>query len=259
MRRCQVKPTCHTCRPAPKCPKPCYYRPPAGQCYSYTPAQPNNTYPPGSTWLGGGNSGDPLTRPTQPEPVVVVSGSATVGDTRPEDNPLYVEPELKPQEPIKPDDPIPEIDPDNPYGVGKDPMEPFMKLLNEERKRLGCQPLTMSPFLAIAALRHSKDMKNRNFFAHAAPEPSPNGKFPKDRMASAGFTPPVGGTTENIAGGVKSPEGLYEQWKKSPPHYASMTDCKYKSIGIGLEGGIATGKFASTTDAESTSGDAPIE
>ena len=49
------------------------------------------------------------------------------------------------------------------------------------------QPLAHNPDLSQAATRHSADILDRNFFAHVAPAPAPNGATPKDRMNNAGY------------------------------------------------------------------------
>jgi hypothetical protein len=62
------------------------------------------------------------------------------------------------------------------------------------------QPLAYNPYLSLAATRHSDDMLDRDFFAHVAPEPAPNGAAPKDRMENAGYDlTGFWATGENIA------------------------------------------------------------
>lgn len=140
-----------------------------------------------------------------------------------------------------------------------DPMQEFLELLNAEREMLGCGSLVRSPYLDIAAERHSRDMKSRSYFAHIAPEPSPHGRLPRERMSAAGYDTSTlrGNTTENIAQGATDPVAMYWQWFNSPGHYTSMTDCKYESIGVALVDGIGTAVFAKGTDDEYASGQLP--
>ena len=62
------------------------------------------------------------------------------------------------------------------------------------------QPLAFNPNLSLAAERHSADMLDRNFFAHVAPAPAPNGAQPAQRMENAGYSLTGSWATgENIA------------------------------------------------------------
>ncbi|KAA0921160.1 CAP domain-containing protein [Aquicoccus porphyridii] len=50
------------------------------------------------------------------------------------------------------------------------------------------QPLAYNSLVGLAAEGHSQDMLDRDYFAHEAPAPAPNGTTPGDRMESAGYT-----------------------------------------------------------------------
>jgi len=66
--------------------------------------------------------------------------------------------------------------PGNPGDTPKDELTPDAK-----------QPLAYNPLLSLAAERHSQDMLDRDYFAHEAPDPAPNGTRPGDRMENAGY------------------------------------------------------------------------
>ncbi len=58
------------------------------------------------------------------------------------------------------------------------------RLINEERRKSGLQPLQWDPALANIALSHSRDMAERDYFDHIDPE----GNDFADRYAEYGYT-----------------------------------------------------------------------
>ncbi len=88
-------------------------------------------------------------------------------------------------------------------------------------------PLAMDPALRCAARKHSKDMNDRDFFAHD----NPSGEGPGDRMALAGFE--GRGWGENIAGGSDDAEGTMDQWMSSDGHCSNIMRDSYNFIGVG--------------------------
>jgi uncharacterized protein YkwD len=58
------------------------------------------------------------------------------------------------------------------------------RLINEERRKGGLQPLQWDPALANIALSHSRDMAERDYFDHISPE----GKDFADRYAENGYS-----------------------------------------------------------------------
>jgi uncharacterized protein YkwD len=73
-------------------------------------------------------------------------------------------------------------------------------LTNQERMANGCGPVTMDTRLQLAAVRHSEDMANGDYFSHIAPD----GTTPWDRIHTQGYIYSIAG--ENIAAGYSSPE-----------------------------------------------------
>lgn len=107
------------------------------------------------------------------------------------------------------------------------------------------QPLAPVSELQTAASRHSTDMLMRDYFAHDAKAPAPNGKTPTDRANSAGYKTGVGenlslwplsGSSQeaNVLGSHKS---LFE----SPGHRSNILTEFYNDIGVGIEVGDYTG------------------
>ncbi len=77
-------------------------------------------------------------------------------------------------------------------------------------------PLAWNAKLADAALAHSRDMANGNYFGHQAKD----GRDAGDRARHAGYA--WRGIGENIAAGQGSPQGAVSGWLASPEHCANI-------------------------------------
>ncbi|RZU13011.1 CAP domain-containing protein [Streptomyces sp. BK239] len=105
-----------------------------------------------------------------------------------------------------------------------------LKLVNEERSKVGCSPVAANSSLASLAQAFSVDMANRNFFDHT----DPGGASPWDRAAKAGITD-LGG--ENIARGQADAAAVMQAWMNSPGHRANILNCDFKTLGVGVHFG----------------------
>ncbi|MEU0675039.1 CAP domain-containing protein [Streptomyces sp. NPDC006172] len=105
-----------------------------------------------------------------------------------------------------------------------------LKLVNEERSKVGCSPVAANSSLASLAQAFSVDMAARNFFDHT----DPSGASPWDRAAKAGITD-LGG--ENIARGQADAAAVMEAWMNSPGHRANILNCDFKTLGVGVHFG----------------------
>ncbi|MER5277695.1 CAP domain-containing protein [Streptomyces sp. NPDC002809] len=103
-------------------------------------------------------------------------------------------------------------------------------LVNQERAKVGCSPVTASSSLASLAQNFSDDMAARGFFDHT----DPDGQSPWDRAAEAGVSG-LGG--ENIARGQADAEAVMESWMNSDGHRANILNCDYKTLGVGVHFG----------------------
>jgi len=141
------------------------------------------------------------------------------------------------------------------YGIGLNdptpdhPSDTPSSVLTPDAK----QPLAYNPLLALAATRHSGDMLDRNFFAHSAPAPAPNGAHPAGRMESAGYTlTDSWATGENIAwsgttGKLDLDESILSQHAglfKSAGHRENILANVFRETGIAQVEGVyrATGR-----------------
>lgn len=102
-----------------------------------------------------------------------------------------------------------------------------LKLVNEERAKVGCSALAANSSLTKLAEAFSDDMAARNFFDHT----DPDGATPWDRAAKAGITD-LGG--ENIARGQADAAAVMEAWMASPGHRANILNCDFKTLGVGV-------------------------
>ncbi|MEV7188873.1 CAP domain-containing protein [Kitasatospora sp. NPDC093102] len=120
-----------------------------------------------------------------------------------------------------------------PAGGGAAPSyaQKVVDLVNVERAKAGCGPVSAEPRLASAAQSHSDDMADRNFFDHASPE----GYHADHRIEAAGYSWSTWG--ENIARGQKDPAAVMSSWMNSPGHRANILNCSFKQLGVGVRTG----------------------
>ena len=101
-------------------------------------------------------------------------------------------------------------------------------LTNEARAAGGCGPLSNDPLLHKAALAHSVDMSENEYFDHF----SLDGSNPGDRIARAGYD--FRGWAENIAWGYPTAEAVVNGWMNSPGHRSNILNCGFTEVGIGF-------------------------
>ncbi|MFJ8919134.1 CAP domain-containing protein [Streptomyces sp. NPDC102415] len=102
-----------------------------------------------------------------------------------------------------------------------------LSLVNQERAKVGCSPVTTSASLTALAQDFSEDMAARDFFGHT----DPDGATPWDRAAAAGVQG-LGG--ENIARGQADAQAVMDAWMNSEGHRANILNCDYKTLGVGV-------------------------
>jgi uncharacterized protein YkwD len=108
----------------------------------------------------------------------------------------------------------------------------MLDLVNQERRKVGLQPLQPDPELKKVALAHSADMFERGYFAHITPE----GKDPFDRMRDAHIRFFLAG--ENLALAQTLPIA-HQGLMNSPGHRENILRTGFGRVGIGiLDGGF---------------------
>ncbi|MGW2203608.1 CAP domain-containing protein [Streptomyces sp. NPDC001774] len=102
-----------------------------------------------------------------------------------------------------------------------------VRLVNQERAKVGCTPVRSDSALAALAGAFSTDMAARGFFDHT----DPDGDTPWDRASQAGVSG-MGG--ENIARGQVDAAAVMDSWMNSDGHRANILNCDYKTLGVGV-------------------------
>ena len=106
--------------------------------------------------------------------------------------------------------------------------EAVLKLVNQERKKAGVQPLTLSDKLTSIANTKAKDMADKNYFSHQ----SPTYGSPFDMLKQFGVSYSYAG--ENIAAGQRSAEEVMNSWMNSSGHRQNILNKNYTQIGVGF-------------------------
>lgn len=113
-------------------------------------------------------------------------------------------------------------------GTGGETAE-VVRLVNVERAKVGCAPLTVHPALTAAAQSHSEDMAANGYFDHE----SPSGTTPSQRAQAAGY--PSAYVSENIAAGtvIATAAQVMPMWMNSDGHRRNILECNTTQIGVG--------------------------
>ncbi|MFI1393403.1 sigma-70 family RNA polymerase sigma factor [Streptomyces sp. NPDC020681] len=123
--------------------------------------------------------------------------------------------------------PDPEPEPDAPTSS----VDQVVALVNQERAKQGCAPVSGNDRLDTAARLHSEDMAAKDYFSHT----SLDGRSPGDRITAAGYQWSTYG--ENIARGQQTPESVMDSWMNSEGHRANILNCDFKEMGVGIHEG----------------------
>jgi len=110
------------------------------------------------------------------------------------------------------------------------PTAQVVQLVNSERSKAGCSPLTVNAKLTKAAQAHSEDMAAHRTMSHTGSD----GSSPGDRITAAGYSWSMYG--ENVAYGYSTPQSVMTAWMNSPGHRANILNCSFKEIGVGYAG-----------------------
>ncbi|HMQ30268.1 MAG TPA: CAP domain-containing protein [Chloroflexaceae bacterium] len=115
----------------------------------------------------------------------------------------------------------------------------ILSLVNSERAKAGCAPVTLDARLMSAAQGHSEDMALNDYFSHT----SLDGTTASQRVTRAGYDWST--TGENIAAGYGSAAQVMEGWMQSDGHRANILRCAYTNLGVGhyYEAGDSYGHY----------------
>lgn len=105
--------------------------------------------------------------------------------------------------------------------------EQVLALVNQERSRNGCQPVTLNPRLTEAAQRHSEDQAEHGRMSHTGSD----GSTFRERAARAGYEHAI---AENVAYGYPTADAVMAGWMSSPGHRANILNCAARAMGLGV-------------------------
>jgi len=110
-------------------------------------------------------------------------------------------------------------------------------LINAERRQRGLAPLRQERRLAVAGVRHARDMVRANYFAHD----SRSGRAFSQRILRTGYGRGRRATLgENLAwgtGSLAAPRRIVRGWMASPGHRANILNGTFREIGIAVVAG----------------------
>lgn len=116
------------------------------------------------------------------------------------------------------------------YSIKPEMEAQLLQMINNERNKLGLEPLLPDTLLRTVARLHSADMFSRGYFSHNSPE----GNTPFDRLHQSHITYSYAGENLAMASALlKAHEGLM----KSPGHRANILNPLYNRAGIGIVDG----------------------
>lgn len=111
----------------------------------------------------------------------------------------------------------------------------LLQLTNQERQKLGLQPLRANQHLEQAAYQKAQDMLQKGYFAHT----SPAGTSPWYWIQNEGYRYQYAG--ENLAIGFLASEELFSAWYNSLAHRNNLLGPNYQEVGIAIVKGSFRG------------------
>ncbi|MCL1876888.1 CAP domain-containing protein [Candidatus Saccharibacteria bacterium] len=107
---------------------------------------------------------------------------------------------------------------------------------NNQREQGGLKPLQLNSELARAAEEKAKDMLNKGYWSHDAPD----GTTPWHWIESSGYKYSYAG--ENLARGFTTVDGIMRAWLDSPSHRENVLNANYTEVGFAAIPGEMSGK-----------------
>lgn len=101
-------------------------------------------------------------------------------------------------------------------------------LTNQERARVGCDPLVEDGRLTLAAQRYSDEMAQTGNFSHIGAD----GSTFVGRLRAVGYRFRIAG--ENLGYGQLTAQEVVHDWMLSPGHRRNLLNCGYRAIGVGV-------------------------
>lgn len=115
-------------------------------------------------------------------------------------------------------------------------VEELLRLVNEERAKVGVKPLKLNKAKMVTAQWKADDMYKNNYFSHYPPvidgKPNTQKVTLNHEMAELTRKACVESSENIVAHNTSS--GAISWWLNSKPHREAMQDSKYESTGIGI-------------------------
>lgn len=186
-------------------------------------------------------------KPVIPQPDVTLPDNSKPETSTPESSKPESSKPVKPSTPVVPSTPVKPSTPEPPnpgtgtdngdQGVKDDFAAQVVDLVNQERTKVGLQPLKSDSALTNVAMLKAKDMYNNNYFDHN----SPTLGSPFDLMNAQGIQYRTAG--ENIAKGQRTPEEVMNAWMNSDGHRKNILSANYTTIGVAYYNGVWVQEF----------------
>lgn len=129
---------------------------------------------------------------------------------------------------------LPRIKPDILGFASNISIQEVVSLTNRKRSEAGLSALSLNQELSAAAYTKGRDMIDKDYWAHVAPDGTQPWKFFND----FGYKYRYAG--ENLARDFSNSSAAVEAWMNSPTHRDNILNSKYKEVGIGVvEGNLA--------------------
>ena len=103
-----------------------------------------------------------------------------------------------------------------------------LALVNQQRSAAGVKPLRLNANLTAAAMTHSQDMALNDYLAHTGKD----GSSPEARILASGYDAFT--SSENVAGGLATPESVVQAWINSPGHRENILNPRLTDMGVGF-------------------------
>lgn len=129
---------------------------------------------------------------------------------------------------------LPKVRPDILGYASNISIQEVVNLTNQRRAQAGLSALSLNQTLSGAAYTKGRDMIDKDYWAHVAPDGTQPWKF----FSQFGYKYRYAG--ENLARDFSNANDAVNAWMNSPTHRENILNPKYKEIGIGItEGDLA--------------------
>lgn len=115
-------------------------------------------------------------------------------------------------------------------------VEKLLQLTNAQREKNGLKALKYNARLSQAAADKARDMFDKNYWAHYAPD----GKTPWDFILNSGYQYEYAG--ENLAKNFLFSQAVVDAWMASASHKENILRNTYSDVGFAIVNGVLNGE-----------------